>query len=37
MAQRVLDSDYLCPNYVGDKAQDVVNKVSGREGQIKTL
>ena len=28
MAQRVLDSDYLCPNYVGDKAQDVVNKVS---------
>ena len=28
MAQRVLDSDYLCPNFVSDKAQDIVNKVS---------
>ena len=27
MAQRVLDCDYLCPNFVTDKAQDVVNKV----------
>lgn len=27
MAQRVLDSDYLCPNFVSDKAQDVVNKL----------
>lgn len=27
MAQRVLDSDYLCPNFVSDKAQDIVNKL----------
>ncbi|KAL4223756.1 ATP binding [Mactra antiquata] len=27
MAQRVLDSDYLCPNCVSDDAQDVVNKL----------
>lgn len=28
MAHKVFECDYLLPNYVSDRAQDVINKVS---------
>ncbi|KAL3857108.1 hypothetical protein ACJMK2_011803 [Sinanodonta woodiana] len=31
MAQKVLECDYLCPSFVSDKMQDIVNKISPRD------